>query len=114
MFKWYERSAVRMPSAYACVESENVVAAATNVMAAPAPVCCESGIPLMIPLRRDRHAGSFLDQVEALADRASADGPDHFELDEPVQLDGVLHRKLLRDRLDEAVHDHGSRLLLRQ
>ena len=41
-----------------------------------------------------------------------ADGVDHLELDQAVQLDGVLHRQLLRDRLDEAVHDHRGRLLL--
>src|SRR3954451_10612465 len=41
-----------------------------------------------------------------------ADAVDHLELNESVQLDGVLHRQLLRDRLDEAVHDHRCRLLL--
>src|SRR3954447_23142512 len=44
----------------------------------------------------------------------SADRADHLELNESVQLDGVLHRQLLRDRLDEAVHDHRRRLFLRQ
>jgi hypothetical protein len=30
----------------------------------------------------------------------------HLELDQPVQLDRVLHRQLLHDRLHEAVDDH--------
>src|SRR5437588_11782025 len=38
----------------------------------------------------------------------------HLELDEPVHLDGVLERKLLRDRLDEAGHDHRGGLRLGQ
>src|SRR5438093_875632 len=42
--------------------------------------------------------------------RWSADRPLHLKLDEPVHLDGVFHRELLRDRLDEAVHDHRGRL----
>src|SRR5687768_6225629 len=42
----------------------------------------------------------------------SADRLDHLELNQAIQLDGVLHRQLLRDRLDEAVHDHRGRLLL--
>src|SRR3954467_3692190 len=37
---------------------------------------------------------------------ASADRPFHLELDEAVELEGVLHGELLRDRLDEAAHDH--------
>src|SRR5438552_11827073 len=43
-----------------------------------------------------------------LADRAF-----HLELDETVELDGVLHRKLLGDRLDEPANDHRRRLGLR-
>src|SRR5688572_1566570 len=43
----------------------------------------------------------------ALANRAF-----HLQLDQPVHLDGVLHRQLLRDRLDEAVHDQLGGLLL--
>jgi hypothetical protein len=35
----------------------------------------------------------------------SADRALHLEFDQPVHLDGVLHRKLLDDRLDEAVDD---------
>ncbi len=41
-----------------------------------------------------------------------ADRPFHLELDEPVQLERVLHRKLTRDRLDEAANDRGHRLVL--
>src|SRR6185503_5833584 len=41
---------------------------------------------------------------------ASADRTLHLKLDQPVHLDGVLHRQLLRDGLDEPVHDHGGRL----
>src|SRR6478736_9135932 len=36
----------------------------------------------------------------------------HLELDEAVELEGVLHRELLGDGLDEAAHDHRHRLLL--
>src|SRR5690606_12212403 len=43
---------------------------------------------------------------------ASANAPLHLQLDESVQLDGVLQRQLLRDRLDEAAHDHRRRLVL--
>src|SRR5215218_5886868 len=38
----------------------------------------------------------------------------HLQLDQAVQLDGVLHRKLLGDRLDETVDDHLGGLLLVQ
>src|SRR5215208_7869629 len=43
---------------------------------------------------------------------ALANGPLHLELDQAVHLDRVLHRQLLRDRLDEAVDDQLRRLLL--
>src|SRR5581483_226078 len=36
----------------------------------------------------------------------------HLELDQAVHLDGVLERELLRDRLDEARHDHRRGLRL--
>src|SRR5947209_16639897 len=36
----------------------------------------------------------------------------HLQLDQPVHLDGVLHRELLGDRLDEAVDDQLRGLLL--
>src|SRR5215203_1945025 len=36
----------------------------------------------------------------------------HLKLDQAVQFDGVLQRKLLRNGLDEAVHDHRYGLLL--
>src|SRR3954452_17247366 len=41
-----------------------------------------------------------------------ADRTCHLELDEPVELQRVLHRQLARDRLDEAAHDHRHRLVL--
>src|ERR1700712_1255464 len=43
---------------------------------------------------------------------ASADCSFHLELDEPVELEGILHRQLLGDRLDEAAHDHRHCLVL--
>src|SRR5437016_9332871 len=46
----------------------------------------------------------------AVAVLISADRALHLKLDQPVELYGVLHRKLSRDRFDEAVHDHGGRL----
>ena len=36
----------------------------------------------------------------------------HVEFDQARELDRVLHRKRLGDRLDEAVHDHRGGLLL--
>ena len=42
---------------------------------------------------------------------ALANGALHLQLDQAVHLDRVLHRQLLDDRLDEAVDDHGGRLL---
>ena len=45
---------------------------------------------------------------------AQPDSPFHLQLDEPVELQGVLHRELLGDRLDEAAHDHRHRLVLGQ
>lgn len=43
----------------------------------------------------------FPDPLAGLADRAL-----HLELDEPVHLDGELHRKLFDDRLDKSAHHH--------
>src|SRR5258707_10252922 len=43
--------------------------------------------------------------VTGLANRAL-----HLQLDQPVHLDCVLQWKFLRDRLDEAAHNHGARL----
>jgi hypothetical protein len=40
--------------------------------------------------------------------RSLPDRAFHLELDEPVELHGVLHRELPGDRLDEAVDDHGG------
>src|SRR4051812_40275131 len=45
--------------------------------------------------------------VMGLSDRAF-----HLQLDQAVELEGVLHRQLTCDRLDEATHDHGHRLVL--
>src|SRR6478752_2259976 len=63
------------------------------------------------PFRRRSasHSGSVVAAGAAgpLANRAL-----HLQLDEAVHLDRVLHRKLLRDGLDEAVHDHLRGLLL--
>src|SRR3954451_22964987 len=41
-----------------------------------------------------------------------ADRTFHLELDEPVELQRVLHRQLARDRLDETANDHRHRLVL--
>src|SRR4051795_5451815 len=48
------------------------------------------------------------------AGATSANGALHLQLDEAVHLDGVLHRQLLDDRLDEAVDDELGRLVLGQ
>src|ERR671912_2150273 len=50
---------------------------------------------------------SSICSFDPLTDRAF-----HLQLDQAVQLDGVLQRKLLRDGLDEAVDDHRDGLLL--
>src|SRR4051812_37335578 len=42
----------------------------------------------------------------------SSDRAFHLQLDQAVELEGVLHRQLTRDRLDEAAHDHRHRLVL--
>src|SRR5690606_33381795 len=47
--------------------------------------------------------------VTALANAAL-----HLQLDQSVQLDVVLQRQQLSDRLNEATHDHRARLLFRQ
>src|SRR5664280_3630536 len=41
-----------------------------------------------------------------------ANGALHFQLDETVELDRVLHRQLLDERLDETVDDHEARLVV--
>src|SRR3954468_1355679 len=51
--------------------------------------------------------GRSSSRVPALADAA-----DHLELNQAIQLHGVLHRQLLGHRLDEAVDDHRGRLFL--
>ena len=38
----------------------------------------------------------------------------HLELDEAVELDGVLHRELLREHLEEALDDQVLGLVLRR
>src|SRR3954451_19457118 len=43
-----------------------------------------------------------------------ANGALHLQLDQAVELEGVLHRELARDRLDEAAHDHRHRLVVGQ
>src|SRR5690606_26234680 len=70
--------------------------------------------------RRRRHASGRSSWIPCLVRRwtgrrwTSADGPLHLELDEAVELQGVLHRQLTGDRLDEAAHDHRHRLRLRE
>src|SRR4026207_582599 len=44
----------------------------------------------------------------------SANRAFHLELDEPVHLDGVLERQLLRDRLHETRRERRARLGLRE
>src|SRR6185312_7623284 len=74
-----------------------------------------------LPLKRGR--SNDADRAAARSRRAAsqlgcskvalANGPLHLQLDQAVHLDRVLHRQLLRDRLDEAVDDQLGRLLLR-
>src|SRR5215470_12002378 len=56
---------------------------------------------------RWRLSASHVGSVATSANRAL-----HLQLDQPVELDRVLHRQLLGDRLDEAVDDHLRGLLL--
>src|ERR1700737_4631669 len=44
----------------------------------------------------------------------SADRAFHLQLDQPIELERVFHRKFLVDRLHEARHHHGHRLVLGQ
>src|ERR687890_567323 len=52
---------------------------------------------------------SSICSFDSLTDRAF-----HLQLDQAVQLDGVLERKLLGYRLDKAVDDHRNGLLLKE
>src|SRR5437764_849190 len=70
------------------------------------PSSCASAAPSR--RRSSNQSGSAA--AEATAD--SANRALHLQLDQAVELDGVLHRKLLGDRLDEAVDDHLGGLLL--
>src|SRR5215207_7580862 len=62
------------------------------------------------PSRRRSSNQSGSAAAEAAAD--SANRALHLQLDQAVHLDRVLHRKLLRDRLDEPVDDHLRSLFL--
>ena len=71
----------------------------------PSPLNCEKG-----PCRpTEALTSGFLSDATPLADR-----PFHFELDEAVQLDRVLHRQLLGEGFDEALDYHIGRLVLAQ
>ena len=41
-----------------------------------------------------------------------ADRPFHLQFDQPVEFECVLHRQFLGNRVDEAAHHHGHRLVL--
>src|SRR5680860_1585290 len=53
-----------------------------------------------------------LSESQAGSVATSANASLHLQLDQPVELDRVLHRQLFGDRLDEAVDDHLRGLLL--
>ena len=46
--------------------------------------------------------------AEVSSRRQLANRAFHLELDQAVHLDGVLHRQLFHERLDETVDDHGA------
>src|ERR1035437_3368948 len=68
------------------------------------PLNCGSSRDSLRRTARSRRAARNSGSAVAVAD-ASANRALHLELDQPVHLDRVLHRKLLGDRLDEAVDD---------
>src|SRR6185436_632853 len=72
------------------------------------PLNCGSSSPSLKEAARSRRAASHSGSCKT----TSANGALHLQLDQPVHLDGVLHRKLFDDRLDEAVDDQLRRLLL--
>src|SRR5207249_6161902 len=64
--------------------------------------------------RTSRRDMNYSRDVASTASAALANRTLHLQLDQPVHLDRVLERKLLRDRLDEAGHDHRARLRFRE
>src|SRR6476646_2052983 len=83
---------------------------------------CECGLPLNPPVSGLRISEATVisgsprnrERSERFRGGISTHSPFHLQLDEPVELQGVLHRELLGDRLDEAAHDHRHRLVLGQ
>src|SRR5712691_4911119 len=87
-------------------------------------VVCIVQAPLPLSTRRPRTVPAGASRPQEMAVQARrldplpttmmslADRAFHLELDQPVQLDGVLHGQLAGDGLDEAVHHHGGCLRL--
>ena len=71
---------------------------------------------LLFDIRQERYRVTAQPLRELLVDERRilghglADRALHLQLDQPVQLDRVLHRQLLDDRLDKAIDDHLGRL----
>src|SRR5437763_4938240 len=63
--------------------------------------------------RSSSRVGMVMKSTRSIAS-ALSDTAFHLQLDQPVHLDRVLERQLLRDRLDEARDDHRDRLCLRE
>src|SRR4051795_2285643 len=88
------------------IRYRNAFSPSRNSGQLPCPVCSRPSMSRYQAVDRSRSVtGTDTKSVRStcieLADRAF-----HLELDQPVHLDGVLERELLRDRLDEARHDH--------
>src|SRR5689334_16038261 len=65
-------------------------------------------------MRSGRTSAGGVAGISAASLRVLANGALHLQLDQPVELEGVLHRQLAGDRLDEAAHDHRHRLVVGQ
>ncbi len=65
--------------------------------------------PLGVQVRLDR---GELECCQRRFAWRSTDSPFHLEFDQAVELEGVLHRQLARDGLDEAADDHRHGLVL--
>src|SRR5690606_7295226 len=103
------RSAARRSSA-SQAGSPLAVTSASTAGAATTALSVSSATSADAPFRRERGRSIEL----AVWCPHSADAPFHLELDEPVELDRVLERELLRDRVEEAADDERHRLVLLQ
>src|SRR5581483_3259484 len=107
----YRRQASRRSAASQPGSLRRALTAVTSAAARPGMAGVSSSCVISSRLRAALAPGPARTEVRATsrgerATRELSDGAFHLQLDEAVQLDRVLHRQLLHDRLDEAVDDH--------